>query len=352
MQKVPFERPLQFADREFLTDTEVAAMQKSSDERAKKNAAGEAEARGYRNFQLYTSAFTSGDPNDRVVMSRRTSAIIDPPGGKLPALTPQAIKRFEAQEAAQRGRGEADSWVDRWYHERCINAFFAPLVGNWGLSFGGRESELAARTDIVITGVAGSREASSGPPRRFLQTPGYVAIAYEEETAAGVESGTYRIIPLDRRPALSPKIRDWMGTARGHWDGNTLVVEIKNLLYDDPILTTYGEKQRYPGTGETLTVTERYTPLDANTLEYRYTVEDPQVYTRPYTVLHELSRNDQFKVMPQLCQENNWRNMGGILAQARADEESALEFAAESARARQKRLEEVKAETAAWQKSR
>jgi hypothetical protein len=233
--------------------------------------------------------------------------------------------------------------------------FSAPLVRNWGMSYGTRgagtfeTSERGRRPDIVAQGVAGSHNATPGPLRRFLQAPGWVAIAMEEGTASGVESGRYRIIPLDGRPALGSNIRQWMGSSRGYWEGNTLVVVTRNIFYADFILPTYGARPRYPGTGETLTVTERFTRLDDDTLEYRYTIEDPETYVRPYTVLQELSRDDDFKISPELCHENNWRNLGGQLGTARADEEAALKFAEDSVRSRQQRMEELKAEwPAVW----
>ena len=345
LNQVPLERSAEFGDREFLTDEEIAQKDQAAAERGARNPRGEAEDFGFRDFPLYSSIW-NGQRRSRT--GQRTSAIIDPPNGRLPAMTPEAVRRYEAKEMAQQGRGEADTWEDRWFHERCISALWAPMVGNWGMAFGSKgaatfeDSELGKRKDVNATGAAGSNRASPGPVRRFLQAPGYVAITMEEGTASGVESGKYRIIPLDRRPALGPKIKQWLGNARGHWEGNTLVVVIKNIYYDAPIIPTYGHQGIYLATGETLTLTERFTRLDENTLEYRYTVDDPGVYVRPYTVLHELTRDDDFKVSPELCQENNWRNIGGQLGSARADEKNALDFATDSSRKRLERMQELK----------
>jgi hypothetical protein len=202
---------------------------------------------------------------------------------------------------------------------------------------------------IVATGVAGSNEASPGPVRRFVQAPGYVAVAYEETNASGLEQETYRVIPLDKRPV--PGTKSWMGTSRGHWDGDALVVVTTNVFYNTPILSTYGHAGQYLGTGETLTVTERFKRVDADTLEYRYTVDDPKIYLRPYTVLQTLSHDDNFKINPAMCQENNFRNLSGQLAQGRADQNLSGEYAADSARLRQERMEELKAQWAeAWAK--
>ena len=244
-------------------------------------------------------------------VSHRTSAIIDPPSGRLPPWSPELVKRWEAKHAAMRGRGEADTWEDRALSERCINFEHVVAVTPMAppLSSPDLESGSSARGRIQT--------------KRILQIPGYVVITVENEDEAG--DAAYRIIPLDRRPAPGPKIRQWLGDARGHWDGNTLVVEVTNFndKQNGPILPAYGEATVYPGSGETLKLIERYTRLDADTIEYRYTVNDPETYTRPYTALNELTRDDRYAMYPAQCHENN--NLGGELANARADEIGALE---------------------------
>ena len=160
----------------------------------------------------------------------------------------------------------------------------------------------------------------------------------------------HRIVPLAGHPALGPSVRQYLGDRRGHWEADTLVVETTNLNYPDPMMTTYGSTI-YPGTGETLRVVERYTRLDADHLEYRYTIDDPGTYTRPYTALQEFTREDSFVVAPGLCHENN-KDLAQQLAAARADEAAALDFGAEYSGVRLQRLEEVKAELAKSNKNR
>ena len=111
------------------------------------------------------------------------------------------------------------------------------------------------------------------------------------------------------------------------------------------MMTTYGASI-YPGTRETLRIAERYKLVDADHLEYRYTVDDPQTYTRPYTVLQEFTRDDNHIQGPDLCHENN-KDLSAQLAAARADEAAAQDFGAEYAAARAQRLEEVRAELTA-----
>lgn len=344
VRQLPFERPAEFEGREFRTEAEISALTRFNDEFAEKQRSGTAERRGFRSLQIYDSRF--GYNEDPVRISRRTSAIIDPPDGRLPPWTAEQIKHYEARLAATRGRGWADTWEDRPPAERCIKVVTAPHVTLWGLGYGDQDRTSQLQTAGGQTGVQGSRadvvdqsgisRNASGPSvTRILQAPGYVVMVMEE-------AGDYAIIPLDGRPALGPTFRHWGGEPRGRWDGNTLVVEITNIRYEGPLITTYGVRQ-YPGSGETLRVIERYTRLDADTLEYRYTIDDPKVYTRPYTALHELSRDDQYKISPHLCHENN-RDMGGVLANARADEADALQPAVTAMREREARLEELKRE--------
>ena len=307
------ERPKRYADREFLTDEEVATTQRNANTRLEARLAGENETFDVLGLPSYNAVWST--PPDPVRVSRRTSAIIDPSNGRLPPWTREQLKRWEAREEATRGHGEGDTWSDRGFGERCITG--------------------------VITGL--------NAVKQIVQGPGYVAIVMETNN-----SYDYRIIPLDGRPAPGPTIRQWLGDARGHWEGNTLVVEIANFndkQDGDIIPSSRNVEANYVGSGEKLRLIQRFTPLDAQTLEYRYTIDDPQTYTRPYTVLHQLTRTDDYVVLPSQCHEGN-DGLAGQLASARADETGALEHAAVFRTERRQRLEELKAEWNAWQKSR
>ena len=354
---VPLERPAKFGGREFLTDAEVAAKKKAQEEINARTAAGNSYEILFRAQANYNNIFFYDEK--LAPISRRTSQIIDPPNGRLPLLTPEAVKRWEATEATSHGRGEADSYIDRAPHERCINRLELGRVSYWGLGepavdrpvkgIGVDDAKLG-----LEGGAGGTRDdterspgESGRPTRRILQAPGFVAVVSE---GGGGGAELYRIVPLDGRPALGPTVRQFLGDARGHWDGDTLVIETANLNDPEPMMATYG-LTRYPGTGETLRISERYTRIDADHMEYRYTIDDPETYSRPYTVLQELTRNDNFVVAPGLCHENN-KDTGAQLAAARADEAAALDYGAEFSRARVQRLEEVKAEVAAANKKR
>ena len=305
---MPLERPKQLGERSELTDAEIAAREEAATKRAERQVNGEITTVDPVGLPSYNSIFSAtGEP---IQISRYTSAIIDPPNGRLPPWTAEQIKRRDAREARARDRGEGDSWEDRGVAERCLVNFMRELTG----------------------------------VKRFVQGPGYVAI---------ISEFAYRIVPLDGRPALGPKITNWLGDARGHWDGNTLVVEITNFNDKEdggPIMPNSSNAGlNYAGSGQTLRLIERFTPLGPDALEYRYTVDDPQTYTRPYTARYELTRDDDYLMLPAECHEGN-EGMSGILAGARADEKGSLETGALFQKERQQQFEQRKAEWATWPK--
>jgi hypothetical protein len=222
--------------------------------------------------------------------------IVDPPDGKLPAMTPQAQKREAAIAAlndARNGEGRADSWLDRSMYDRCITR-----------------------------GLPGSMmPAIYGNAYEIVQSPEYVAIRYEmiHET---------RIIPLDpstgsgspraesrgdNRPKLSPAIQLYMGDARGHWEGNSLVVETTNFTDR----THFGYNNRY--NSQKFTLVERFTPVGPDRLQWQVTFNDPEVWTRPFTFVMPLTRDNSQPVFEYACHEGNL-GLEHILSAARAEE--------------------------------
>jgi hypothetical protein len=173
---------------------------------------------------------------------------------------------------------------------------------------------------------------------------------------AGNAQETYHIIPLDGRPAPGPQIRQYLGEPRGHWEGNTLVVETTNIndQQHGGVILPSRRTPTYPGSGETLRVIERYTRLDDGTLEYRYTIDDPETYTRPWTAVYELAWQDPPQMVPLPatgCHENN-RGLAHQLAGGRAEEQLSRKYAEEAARDRLQRLDQLKAEWAELSKRR
>ena len=223
------------------------------------------------------------------------SLIIDPPDGRI-SMTPAAIARLVAREKARAGRGEADSWLDRNSWERCIS----------------RTMPVQMIPNLYNNNY------------HILQTPTHVAIQIEmiHET---------RIIPIDGRPHSSDRIRQWLGDSRGRWEGDTLVVETLHFHdrmdggdYQPSHILQTGHR----GPGGTLRIVERFTRVDAGTIDYRFTVEDPSTYTRPYTVAIPFRwRENQEPIYEYACHEGNY-GMVNLLTGGRADEDLALRASA------------------------
>ena len=218
-----------------------------------------------------------------VVKSRRTSLIIDPPDGRIPALTPEAQRRVETRQKHE-AASPADRPEDRWLTERCI-------------LFGATVPMLPEPYNNNY---------------RIVQTPGQVTIMVEMNHDT-------RVIPLDPRPHLSQKVQQWTGDSRGHWDGNTLVVETSNLKFNDK--SRFGVGYLNGLSDENLRVVERFTRADANTITYQATIEDPTVFTKPWTLEISMDRTEG-PLFEVACHEGNY-GMFNILSGHRAEERAA-----------------------------
>jgi hypothetical protein len=211
----------------------------------------------------------------------RTSLIIDPPEGRIPPLSREGQARMTAERAERSTRGPSnspDTYEDLTPWTRCISRGWNG-IGSWYSS-----------------------------NYQIFQSPGYVIVFQELIHEA-------RIIPLDGRPHLPSTITQWMGDSRGHWEGSTLVVETMNF---DP-------KTSYQGSRDTLHLIERYTRVDENTIDYQFTVDDPQTFTRPWTVSRPMTQiTDRVSIFEYACHEGNYA-MEGILAGARAEEKAAAQ---------------------------
>ncbi|MCY4026389.1 MAG: DUF2911 domain-containing protein [Acidobacteria bacterium] len=223
------------------------------------------------------------------------SLIVDPPDGRI-VLTPAAIERLVARESAREGRGEADTWLDRNSWERCISRTLPVMM---------------------IPNLYNNNY-------QILQTPDHVAIQVEmiHET---------RIIPLDGGPHVADGIRQWLGNSRGRWEGDTLVVEtigFHDRLDGGDYQPSHILQTGHRGSGATLRLVERFTRVDAETIDYRFTVEDPATYERPYTAAIPMRwRENQEPIYEYACHEGNY-GMVNLLSGGRADEQLALDAAA------------------------
>ena len=279
----PLERPEELGDQAFLTDEEAANLEQEVVVRNEQllerpaertAAANQVDRRSdgspgfYNNFWL--------DRGTRAVDTRRTSLIIDPPNGRIPALTQRGQQRADAWRA-YRSEHPADSWLDRSAADRCILGFNAGPP----LNPGGYNQNL-----------------------QVFQTPNYVVLLTEMVH-------TVRVVPLDGRPHLGEDIRQWSGDGRGRWEGETLVVETRN----------FNDDRRWRNTSPGVRLVERFTRVDAETLEYEYTVEDSETWTTPWTVSIPLRRTD-VPMYEYACHEGN-HSMTGILAGHRAEERAA-----------------------------
>jgi hypothetical protein len=264
----PLERPDDLAGREFFTDEEWTARAQEAATRAEKRPTDPVADVGL----AYNNEWW-----DRGTPLKRTSLIIDPPNGKLPELTAEGKKRVDARAAARRSRGPADSWEDRPLQERCLLYHGVPPFP---------------------TGYNNNYQ--------IAQTPDSVAIRYEMLAET-------RIIPLDGRPHLGPGLAQWIGHARGRWEGDTLVVETTN--YSNKV--TF----RFPASNETLRVVERFTRTSADAIDYRFTVDDPTMYTRAWTAVLPMQKASG-PIYEYACHEGNY-GMEGVLRGHRADDSTA-----------------------------
>lgn len=260
----PLERPKDIADKEVLTGEEWAARNAVS---------GLSDDRPFDEVGFYNDYWL-----EQGQLSERTSLIIDPPNGTLPALTANEEARVKAQRQfrVDNPPGNPGVWTDLNAYDRCITR---------------------GMPGVMMPGFYNHNY-------HILQTPDYVAIRVEmiHDT---------RIIPLDGRPHVKQPIQQWLGDSRGHWEGNTLVVETTNVTANlqDRGATVFA-------IGGNLRLVERFTRVDENTIDYRFTVHDPSSFAEPFTVSLPMSAlgGDLFEYA---CHEGNYA-IANMLRGARA----------------------------------
>jgi hypothetical protein len=188
--------------------------------------------------------------------------------------------------------------------------------------------------------------------KQLIQTPGHVAII-----VYALNANDPIVVPLGARPRPSEDVRTWLGTPRGHWEGTTLVVETTHLNNSQdggpvmPSRSPFGMPSgSHLGSGGTVRLIERFTRVSPDTIEYRYTIEDPKTYVRPYTVLRPLTKQRDDLLMPENgCHEGNYGIVGQLSA-GRADETYALKAAQAEAEGRQVQLQEMRRRAEEWAK--
>ena len=186
-----------------------------------------------------------------------------------------------------------------------------------------------------------------------MQAPGYVVIR-----ANTLNQNDVYVIPLDGRPPLPSHMRQWLGDARGRWEGDTLVVEATNIVGKQDggeIMPIHGglteHAHYYPGSGEGLRYIERYTRVSDERIEYQYTIDDPMTYVRPYTVLRPLGKeDDSYLLLDPACHAGNY-GMPNSLTAARADEEYAVQAREDERAVRLPQYEVLYEELEQWEAS-
>ena len=255
----PMQRPEDLADKEFLTEEEAAQIEQDAVERdilswnrdSRRTETG-GSVGNYNRFWF--------DRGTTVVGTRRTSLIVYPPNGRMPSMTPDGQRRADDRREYL-NENPAGSWLDFSAGVRCVLGFnagppFTPSAYNNNM--------------------------------QLFQTPDHVVIVTEMVHTA-------RIVPLDGRPRLNPDVRQWSGDSRGYWEGDTLVIETRN----------FDAKRRWRNTTESMRLVERLTRVDAETLNYEFTVTDPETWTSPWTASVPLVLNPE-SMYEYACHEGNY----------------------------------------------
>ena len=273
----PLQRSEELAGTEVLSTEEAAKLQeilltrRNNDRRSSEAAKDVAGA--YNDFWL--------DYGNSLTEDKRTSLIVDPPDGRIPAFTPAGQEREDTRKAAM--KRPAHGPEDRGPFERCLIGF------------------------------------NAGPPMKpsgynnnvqIFQTPGNVGLLVEMVHDT-------RIVPLDGSPHLPDNVRQWKGDSRGRWEGDTLVVKTRNFTHMNP----------FQGSGRGMHLTERFTRVDADTLIYEFTIDDPEMFTEPWTVSVPMKKNPE-PIYEYACHEGNY-SMLTMMIGARADDKAAAEAAKE-----------------------
>ena len=275
----PLQRPTELASKPYFTEQEAAAYVKQRVEQQRN--ADRPEARKKGDPGSYNQAFF--DSGERIVKTRRTSLVIDPPDGRIPPYTADAQARLE-RARSHAALHPADGPEDRDLSERCL----------------------------MFSGV--------GPPMlpepynnnyQIVQSPGYVAILAEM-------NHDVRVIPTAGQAVVPAGVAQWHGNSRGRWEGDTLVVETGGVKFNDQ--SHFGVAYRGMS-DQNLHVVERFTRTDADTIMYRATVEDSTVYSKPWTIEVPMTKA-KGPLFEYACNEGNY-GMRGILEGARVEEKAA-----------------------------
>jgi hypothetical protein len=258
----PFQRQVKYGDRRFLTEDEYAAAVKAADN---------------RNKRFESGAIPQADSGSAVL--RQTSLLIEPANGRFPALTDKGKAMYAAMHGSYKpGQTVFDSPDDFDEWDRCIT----------------RGMPVSMEPRNYNNGI------------RIMQSPGYVMIVLEM-------AHEVRVIPTDGRAALDNSIKEYLGESRGHWEGNTLVVQTTNFTNKGD-MTNSGVPGSPPLTpqSENMRITERFTRTAADTIDYQMHVEDPDVIVSPWTIAYPMKLDNKYQIFEYACHEGNMAVRGYI----------------------------------------
>jgi hypothetical protein len=303
----PLQRPAKYANQEFFTEAQRAELDRVRSEVLGRFAT-EREINGPYNAATFFSTKRTG---------ARTSKIAEPPNGRIPPLTPEGQKTAAAERdfrvallqstdtCKKNAAGCAGGKYEPTTSPRRAEAAPRYNTGRLNRDDGPEDSSLAVR---CLPGGLPEFGGATGSFRRIVQTPGGIAMFYD----VGQGQGWQRNIVMDGSPHLPATIRQWFGDSRGHWEGNSLVIDVTN----------FSPKTDYQGSRENLHLVERWTRTGPKTLAYEVTIEDPTVWTRPWTVKQEFSRQsdeeNRLYTEPR-CLEGNY-GLPGLLKGRRVED--------------------------------
>ena len=307
----PLQRSPKYANQEFFSEAQRTELDKERasllgrDRRVERGT--ELDVAGAYNAQFMSVKHTGA----------RTSLIVDPPNGRIPPLTPEAQKKAAEDRAFRLALLQST--------DTCKNKSIACAGGKYDSTPSPRRTERPPRyntarmnrrddpedgalPDRCLTGGLPEFGGATGSFRRIVQTPGGISMFYD----VGQGQGWQRNVVMNASPHLPASVRQWYGDSRGHWEGNTLVIDVTN----------FSPKTDYQGSRENLHLVERWTRTGPTTLEYEVTIEDPTVWARPWTVKQEFTRQNEEQnriYYEPRCIEGNYASPGLMRGQRMAE---------------------------------
>jgi hypothetical protein len=319
---IPLERPAKYANQEFFSDAERRDLDRQISDIIKRDSTDERRAPGTE--RDVNSEFTQEPFTIHLPVGRRTSLVVDPPDGRIPHLTPEAQKARDAFRQFQLALLQPTASC-KDHHPGCAGGKYGPVsprrnetppsyIGagaNAGINRadGPEDRTLGER---CVNGTLPDFGNFIGGLSRIVQAPGVISIVYD----LGPGLGRPRSIPITTAPHLPATVRQYWGDSRGHWEGDTLVVDVTN----------FSPQSDFQGAHENLHLVERWTRVDAETIDYVVTIDDPTTWVRSWTVRQELKKQsdaaNRIYYEPR-CHEGNY----GLIALLSGARESERAFA-------------------------